>query len=101
MKLKQPLCDQTLKVVEGPMIPPFIDVSGGLCILRCFWRPPFGDPHLDLEFKHLKKKGVVLFPCKPSLCLRTASLREFSTVRRGWSRTIGWEVEMVIGWDGV
>ena len=101
MKLEKPLCNQTLKVVESPMVLSFVDIPGGLCILLHFWSPPFGDPHLDLEFEYLKKKAVVLFPCKPSFCFHTASFRELSTVCCGWSRTAGWEVEMVIGWDGV
>ena len=101
MKLEKPLCDQTLKVVESPMVPPFINIPGGLCILLCLSSPPFGDPHLDFEFEHLKKKVVVLFPRKPSFCFHAASLRELSAVRRGWSRTIRREVEMVIRWNGV
>ena len=53
VKLKQPLNDKMLQVVEGLVVSPFVDIARSLNILWCVWRPPFVYPHLNLEFQYL------------------------------------------------
>ena len=53
VKLKQPLNDKTLQVVEGLVVSPFVDIARSLDILWCVRRPPFVYPHLNLEFQYL------------------------------------------------
>lgn len=72
MKFKESLGNQTLEVVESPMILPFVYILDGLHVLLHLWCPPSGDPHLNLKFKHLAEKITVLFPCKTPLCFNAA-----------------------------
>lgn len=65
MEFEEPLDDKALEMVESPMIPPLMDVAGGLYILRCVQGPPFGYPHLNFKFQHLAKELVLAFPCMP------------------------------------
>ena len=53
VKLKEPLNNKTLQMVEGLVVSPFVNVARGLYVLWCVWRPPFVYPHLNFKFQYL------------------------------------------------
>jgi hypothetical protein len=50
VKLKEPLDNEALQMVESLMVSSFVNVASSLHVLLCVWRPTFGYPHLDFEF---------------------------------------------------